>query len=169
MKVEDAAITVIVDTREQLPLEIKAFPTRRDTLEVGDYGIEGFSGFGPNERPGFIVERKSLQDLIGSLTSGHDRFMAEIKKLSKFEYAAIIIEASVNEVENHDYRSVVEPNTVMQMLEAIEVRRGIHVCWCVNRQGAARKVERLVRQFCKGILNDADKLRPKRKHEEAAR
>lgn len=47
---------VIRDTREQLPLDIKAYPVEIVRLPVGDYGIKGFSGW---QNPAFIVERKA--------------------------------------------------------------------------------------------------------------
>ena len=54
-------LTVIVDTREQLPLEL-SMCTIRGTLPTGDYSILGFEEY-------VVVERKSLPDLIGCMTS----------------------------------------------------------------------------------------------------
>lgn len=58
---------IIVDTREQLPY----WTTTRATLMVGDYTTKKLKGI-------FHIERKSLQDLYGTLTSGNQRFKAEL-------------------------------------------------------------------------------------------
>ena len=58
---------IIVDTREQLPL----WETTRQTLIVGDYTTKKLKGI-------FHIERKSLSDLYGTLTSGNQRFKYEL-------------------------------------------------------------------------------------------
>ena len=59
---------IIVDTREQLPL----FTSRciKYVLIAGDYSTMLL-------RHTFSIERKSLQDLYGTITSGHVRFRNE--------------------------------------------------------------------------------------------
>lgn len=86
-----ATPVVLIDTREQCPLPITAYPVERTGLPVGDYGIKGFSDW---ENPRFIVERKSLADLCGSLSNDRERFMREIEKLRQFAFRAIVIEDS---------------------------------------------------------------------------
>jgi ERCC4-type nuclease len=58
---------IIVDTREQKPY----WPTNRQTLIVGDYTTQKLKNK-------FHIERKSLQDLYGTLTSGNNRFKYEL-------------------------------------------------------------------------------------------
>jgi len=58
---------ILVDTREQLPL----FQSVRCTLCVGDYTTEKLKNV-------FHIERKSLQDLYGTLVQGNSRFKAEL-------------------------------------------------------------------------------------------
>ena len=56
------------------------------------------------------------------------------------------------------YRSRATPKSLLASLAAIEVRMGIHILWCGDSDGAARRVEGLVRQFARGILKDAKRL-----------
>lgn len=58
---------ILTDTREQLPL----WSTNRVTLIVGDYTTVKLLNK-------FHIERKSLQDLYGTLTSGNNRFKYEL-------------------------------------------------------------------------------------------
>jgi len=146
---------VLIDTREQTPLPITAYPVERATLPVGDYGIAGFSDW---SNPQFVIERKSLDDLVGSLTTGRDRFMRECEKLRQFRFRALVIEALEGEVQFHHYRSAVLPQAILQSLAALQVRAGLHVIWAGTPEGAARAVERLVRQFIRGVEKDYRRL-----------
>ena len=147
--------TIIIDTREQRPLSIAAYPTVCDTLPVGDYGIAGFSDW---DNPAFIVERKSLGDLVASLTHGRERFMREVEKLRQFRFAAILVEAWQSHIENAEYATFTTPQSILASIAAIQVRAGVHVIWCGTPKGAADMLDRLVRQFVRGIQKDADRL-----------
>lgn len=145
------APVVLIDTRDQRPLVITAFPSRVKTLPVGDYGIAGFSDW---TNPAFIVERKSLGDLCGSLTQGRERFFREVEKMRQFRFRALVIEAASEDVESHDYRSGASPASILGSLDALMVRAGLHIIWCDDATGAARQVEGLVRQFVRGVEKD---------------
>lgn len=60
---------VLTDTRERLPY----WATHRRTLVVGDYTTEKLYNY-------FHIERKSLQDLYGTLCQGNRRFKYELFK-----------------------------------------------------------------------------------------
>jgi len=147
---------ILIDTREQCPLRIDAYKVERATLPVGDYGIQGFSDW---SNPSFIVERKSLGDLVQSLTHDRDRLEREVLKLRQFRFAALIIEAERVQVEIGDYLSAARPEALLQSLAAFEVRHGLHVMWAGDARGAARTLERLVRQFVRNIENQQRCLR----------
>ena len=140
--------TIVIDTREQTPLEISAYPTERDGLPVGDYGIRGFSDWG---NPAFIIERKSLPDLCGTLGKGRERFMREVEKLRQFGFRALLIEGTPFEAEANLAGSGLHPNALFATLDALAVRAGLHIIWAGDPAGAARQVEGLVRQFVRGI------------------
>ena len=140
-----------IDTREQAPLPIRRFLVERAGLPVGDYGVKGFSDW---SNPRFIVERKSLDDLAGSLGNGRERFLREIEKLRQFGFRALVIEGQRADVEAHAYRSSIAPASILGTLDALAVRAGLHVFWCGDAEGAARQVESLAEKFVRGIEKD---------------
>ena len=73
----------IVDTREQHPWTFQGIQRGNDqyivpreiaTLATGDYSIEGFESQ-------YTIERKSSDDLVGSVTAGHQRFEREHERM----------------------------------------------------------------------------------------
>lgn len=75
---------IIIDSREQTPLAFEHFPSRCGTLQSGDYSLAGHEGR-------FTVERKSVADLIGSLTAGRERFERECHRLRGYDFARLLI------------------------------------------------------------------------------
>lgn len=103
---------ILIDSREQTPLTVKAFQTRRVTLLGGDFGILGMSPWhepGAAALPGkplwedytlgFAVERKSLSDLLASWGSGRERESRKWQILRCFDFAAYLIEADRAQIE----------------------------------------------------------------------
>jgi ERCC4-type nuclease len=81
-------LSIIIDTREQRPW---SFPphlamVRTGTLRIGDYAIEGDSMF--------AIERKSLDDFLGSISTGWERLEREIWRMdgAGFQARVIIVE-----------------------------------------------------------------------------
>lgn len=72
------------------------WPTHRSNLQTGDYQL--LDGYG-NPLPEAVapcIERKGANDLIGSLTAGHDRFVdGEMPRLAKFRVPLVICEAPI--------------------------------------------------------------------------
>lgn len=147
--------TVLIDSREQRPLRIEAFPTRTATLPTADYSILGFEG---PECLGFAVERKSLDDLAGSLGRERDRFMREVERLRTYRFSAILIEGWRQDVEAHRYRSEMAPAAILESLSAIETRTPIKVAFAGDASGAARILESWVRQFARGLEKEHSRL-----------
>ena len=65
-------MVIIIDTREQLPYSFDV-PSEVATVPVGDYSIAGLE-----HRIG--IERKELNDLIGCLCKGREKFGRKIEK-----------------------------------------------------------------------------------------
>jgi DNA excision repair protein ERCC-4 len=146
---------LLVDSREKRPLAIRAYPTRVERLEVGDYGILGFSSW---DNPQFVVERKSVPDLVQSLTGERERFWRECEKLRQFKFAGLVVEGREDDIRLHNYRGLANPQSILGSLAAIAVRCGIHVFWAGDPAGAAETVERLARVFLHGIEKDFQRL-----------
>ena len=100
--------TVLVDTREQRPYAFASLRTDaaqgrrplavsvvRGALSAGDYSIAGCSP-GPDGRSWaaqIAVERKSLKDLLSTLSQARDRFERELNRLNELGFAAVVVEA----------------------------------------------------------------------------
>ena len=147
--------TILIDTREQNPLRFENLPSERATLPVGDYGVKGFSLW---DNPAFVVERKGMEDLCRSLGTDRERFMREVEKMRGFRFRALVIEGTQDMIELKQYRSLIVPSAVLSTLDALAVRAGLHVFWCGDPAGAARKVESLAAMFARGIEKDFRRL-----------
>lgn len=146
------AFTVLVDTREQTPWTFDGcgMPTRRATLNAGDYGAELHDG----RRLPVLVERKSLPDLYGSIGGGRERLAAEFEraKAEGFSYLALIVEAHFSELAERPRFTRMNPAAILGTLESWSLRYGLHVwtpgppesCWRLAYnifRHAARQVE----------------------------
>lgn len=76
----------VIDTREQLPLDIGQ-NFIRSKLNAGDYGLV------PEMDNGIYIERKSLNDFVGTLSLGYERFINEIQRSEEAgSYIVILVE-----------------------------------------------------------------------------
>ena len=143
-----SALTIIEDTREQTPLDFSSFhfvEVVRATLKSGDYSIRGYE-------TQFAIERKSLADLIGTITKGHDRFERELERLMSYQFAAVVIEASEIALRTGHYRSCLSPRSAVGMITAFEVRYRIPFHFCGNRPMAAQRIYELAYYFQREML-----------------
>lgn len=120
--------TVIVDTREQIPWTFEV-PTIRATLHTGDYSVQGLEH-------SVAIERKSLADLVGSLTAGRERFLRECDRLMTYRYKSIIVEGAAEQIWSQAYRSSVSPQSIIASTLAITCDRGVPIVWSGNRAHA---------------------------------
>jgi ERCC4-type nuclease len=77
---------IVIDDREKQPYAFAGAVTRH--LAAGDYSLLGYE-----DR--VAVERKSKKDAYRSLGHVRERFQCEIERLAEYDYAAIVIEASM--------------------------------------------------------------------------
>lgn len=76
---------ITIDTREQTPW---AFPPElaeatRGTLPQGDYALAGDQSF--------AIERKSVDDFAGTVSSGWERFKRELRRMDNAGFPAKVI------------------------------------------------------------------------------
>lgn len=79
-------------------------------LATGDYSIVGLE-----DR--VCVERKSLEDLFGTLGQGRERFAREFERMNAMEHAAVVVEANWYEImrpadHRPQWRSEMHPRAV---------------------------------------------------------
>ena len=143
-------MTILIDTREQKPLkfvisyETKISKIVRTTLKVGDYGCQFNDGYIP---PVFF-ERKSINDLFGTLGKGYIRFKKEINRCIEAKVNMIIvIEGSYSDVLKGTKYSTLEGITIIRKLITIWIRHGIAYKFCSNRKEMASHIT----QICIGL------------------
>ena len=136
-----------VDTREQHPLEFENCPTVRGTISTFDYSLEG-------DQDSFAVERKSLPDLISSI-SIQKNYIRELKKIHRARAAGFpllfyVVEANREDIEHFDFSRFkhrrVGASFIFHQLSDLEYIHGVHVLFSGDALGAARDVHRLLKR-----------------------
>lgn len=137
------AITIKIDTREQQSYKFEN-PSEIGTLGIGDYSICGLENY-------VAIERKELNDLIGCLTTDRERFEKELDRGRALDYFALIVEASLSDLANGNYRSQMGPKSAVQSLLAFSVRYRLPIFFCENRQYGARVTESLLCKYAREV------------------
>ena len=135
--------TIVTDSREQNKLWTTNTEVKK--LDAGDYSIVGYE----NE---FVIERKSISDLVGTLTTGHKRFNAEIERSKKLKYFAIIIEGTINDVMKGIRYSKTPGYVVSSILFTIHMKYNIPVFFCRDRTECKTVIRELAKTFIKQQL-----------------
>lgn len=160
---------VVVDTREQAPYTFTGIrtdpsstrgkrsiplvvPTVTATLKSGDYSIRGYE-------TDVAIERKSLQDLFGTLAQRRKQFTAELERLNEMRFAAVVVEAGWPTIlggpvtligDGPHHRSQLNPKTVYRSVIAWNVRYERVRWWmCDSRAFAERTTFRILERWYK--------------------
>lgn len=145
---------IAVDQREQAPytfagMQADASQNGRPLvvtcethhLLTGDYSIVGLTET-------VAIERKSLQDLYGTLGQHRDRFQAEHERLANMAFAAVVVEATLEQaILRPPANSQLNPKTVYRTALAWQIRYGVHWLFCGPRRLAEVTTFRLLQQF----------------------
>lgn len=84
-------LRIQIDTREQRPWVFPPeIPTVVRKLDAGDYAIYGDAGF--------AIERKSLDDFLGTAFSDWERFKRELARMDNMAAKVIVIEADYRQL-----------------------------------------------------------------------
>ena len=147
---------VLIDSREQAPYNFSPpryedVITDQTTLTTGDYSLAGL-------QDRIALERKSLSDLTGTLTTGRERFQRECERGRGLDYFGLVIEASLEDVRIHNYRSKMTPQSLLQSLAAYSVRYGLHVHWCGSRAGGEYMIYSLLSKYLREATTRLDAL-----------
>ena len=151
---QEQKIKIIVDTREQAPFTFQLFQveTERAALPAGDYSLPGFENH-------VAVERKALNDLIACLMNGNrDRFERELAKLRFYELAAVVVEASLEDVSKGRYRSEMKAQAALQSIFAFQVRYRVPFVWAGSRAAAEYVTYGLLEKFAAEIRKRYEQL-----------
>lgn len=150
------SVMAIVDTREQLPLDLSPLRSVAGTLDTGDYSAVGLEHV-------VRIERKSLPDLLGCVGRDRERFDREVQRLLAFPVRVLVIESTWNEVEMGKWRGKITSSQVIGSLLGWQAaglsvhmvgdhrRAGVHVARILHT--VARRRYRELRAIVEGIGN----------------
>lgn len=136
---------IITDSREQLNLDFSRFKnveSVRAKLDAGDYSVIGYENK-------ISFERKSIQDLVGTLVGGHQRFLRELERMKSYKEKYILVEHSPTILYSYCVKHGWENkfNTIIQSLLAYACHYGIRVRFCKNREDMAAYIVRKSKEF----------------------
>lgn len=141
------SLTIIEDSREQSPLDfdgMRGVSSVRQGLKTGDYSIQGYEDK-------ICFERKSVQDLVGTLIGGHERFLREMERMKNFEVKYILVEHSATKVflycERHGWEYKFD--TIIQSLLAYAYHYQVRVRFCKDRADMAKYIVAKSKEFLK--------------------
>lgn len=84
-------LEILIDTREQQPLEFKNSKSLK--LDFGDYTLGG------SDYSYTYVDRKAEQDFKSTMTVGFERFRRELQRVKDFDsFLFIVIESDINKI-----------------------------------------------------------------------
>jgi len=149
---------IAVDTREQKPYKFKKtvkpsngieFDIERTTLQTGDYGL--VKPMLAETSDLIALERKSLADLFSTVSQGRFRFENEMKRMTQYGYAAIIIEADFAMMCNPNaylkWPTGMDTKSMFATLIAFSTRYNVHLWPCPTREFAEAVTYRLLERW----------------------
>ena len=135
-------LRIVVDSREQCPFRFEGFNAvvTVGALEAGDYSLAGF------ERR-VAIERKSLPDLVACLGVERERFARELARLRGYDCAAVVVEATADDLRAGHFRARLNPEAAWQSVLAFTQRYRIPFFWAENRADAEETTFHLLRHY----------------------
>ncbi len=133
----------IVDTREKTAWRFAHLPAERGTLATGDYSVRGLETL-------VALERKSLGDLVACCGRGRERFVAELVRLRAYRFRAVVVEATLAELERGGWPGKLAPSHVLGSIASWQARYCPFV-FAGDADAAARWAERYLFQAARAI------------------
>lgn len=130
---------IIYDTREPTPHpwaeHLPEFAFQRQGMETGDFHLAG--------NPLLVIERKTVGDFLGSISTGRQRFNDEIRRARYLDGFHIIVEGGLAECLAS--RGQITETAILGTLAAF-ARRGFPVHFAGNQRCAAILAGRILTQ-----------------------
>jgi ERCC4-type nuclease len=126
---------ILIDSREQVnghitkKLDSLGILYKTKKLDFADYSFQiGDTGY-ENK---IVIERKnSIDELIGNITKGKERFRREFER-SKGCKVVLMVEASESQIDRHEYRSRMSPSDFKKCIKM----------WCYKYQLELKYIEK---------------------------
>jgi DNA excision repair protein ERCC-4 len=129
-------ITAVIDSREQMPLDVSPLKSTVGTLTTGDYSVQGLESI-------ISIERKSLPDFLSCVGRERERFEREIQRLLAYQTRCLVVEATWLDLESGDWRSKVTPQAAVGSVLGW-IGAGLPVALVGDHERAGRFVSRLL-------------------------
>lgn len=129
-------VVAVIDSREQLPLNLEPLQTVPGTLPTGDYSVRGLESV-------VAIERKSLSDLLGCIGGERERFEREVLRLLAYPVRALVVESTWGEIESGGWRSKINPAAAVGSLLGW-MATGLPVLMCGDHRKAGVFVSRIL-------------------------
>ena len=159
------SMTVLVDTREQDTERARwryaaiGLPAVRCTLDYGDYSYNAILPDGQDIydvagriSPKCVIERKmNLDELAECFGRGRERFVREFERASGSRASMwLLVEgASWENIYDHRYRSMMNPEALASSVIAFAARYGVRPIFCTERMTG-----RVIRSILRRDLED---------------
>jgi len=114
MGLDPSRLVIMVDTREQAPLDLSPMPMERATLPTGDYSLAAAPELA-------VIERKSVSDLLSCIGRERQRFEAELMRLRAYPARVVLIEGSWPDLFN-DPRCKISSEAITGTIAAWQAR-----------------------------------------------
>lgn len=171
-KTKPGRFTIVVDSDEKRAYRFQGLhdgsgpsrryvvvPTVRRSLPVGDYTIEGLESE-------VIIERKSLEDLFGSISpkigkgekeSPRDNFKRRLEKMAAYRFSVVIVEAELSTIIYAPPEfSKLNPKSASRTLIAFNARYPTKWVFCPTREVAEGMTYRMLERFFKDRTENED-------------
>jgi DNA excision repair protein ERCC-4 len=142
-RIQAPEIILLQDTRESLGLgPLFKSPYIVESLTEGDYSVAGLT-----DR--ISIERKSLPDLVSSLTQGRARFERELARARPYHFFAVVVEATAGDILAGKFGlSKANPASICESIAAFSVRY-CPFLFCGDRETTARLVESILLKYAR--------------------
>jgi DNA excision repair protein ERCC-4 len=126
----------VIDTREQIPLNLEPLQTTPGTLATGDYTVLGLESI-------ISIERKSESDMLSCIGADRERFDREVQRLLAYPTRALVVESTWANFEAGVWRSRVKPEAAIGSLLGWSAM-GLPIVMAGDHTKAGRYVSRML-------------------------
>lgn len=134
-------MNIIIDTREQQELDFNGLRyvdnIIKRKLDCGDYAAEFKDGY----IPPIVFERKSINDLYGTLSKGYSRFKKEIIRAQNSNIVmCIIVEGNYSKILKGIEHSDRNGQSICDQLFTLLVKHHVPFICCKSREEMAKYI-----------------------------
>lgn len=145
---------ILVDTREQKPLEFNPEEILSQKLDIADYGAVKDGVYCP-----IYFERKSIADLFSTLTKGHERFKRELERAKRDNKKIIlVIECNYSKLYKGIKWSKLKGSVIIKILMTMYHKYDLQHIFFKNRE----EMKDYIKRFYEGwFKNEKEKAKKK--------